>query len=69
MINLISQDIFADLKGPKENIICTMVHIRGDFLGLPHGTTPAAVIAKKIKRILLRAVKRVGHIMVSATQA
>ena len=41
--------IFTDLKGPKENnIICTMDDVRGDFLGPPHGTTPAAVIANKI---------------------
>ena len=41
--------IFTDLKGPKEKIIiCTMDDVRGDFLGPPHGTTPAAVIANKI---------------------
>ena len=32
----------------KKNIICTMDDVRGDFLGPPHGTTPAAVIANKI---------------------
>ena len=32
---------------------------RGDFLGLPHGTTPAAVIANKIK---LRSFKSREHI-------
>ena len=26
----------------KENIICTMDDVRGDFLGPPHGTAPAA---------------------------
>ena len=31
----------------KKNIICTMDDVRGDFLGPPHGTTPAAVIANK----------------------
>ena len=28
-----------------------MDDVRGDFLGPPHGTTPAAVIANKIKQI------------------
>ena len=41
---LISQNTFADLKGQKENIICTIDDVRGDFLGPSHGTTPAAVI-------------------------
>ena len=36
------------LTDQKKNIICTMNYIRGDFLGPPHGTTPAAVIANKI---------------------
>ena len=36
------------LKDQKKNIICTMDDVRGDFLGPPHGTTPAAVIANKI---------------------
>ena len=41
-------NIFTDLKGPKnENIICTLDDVRGDFLGPPHGTTPAAVIQIK----------------------
>ena len=35
-------------KNQKEYIICTMDDVRGDFLGPPHGTTPA-VIAIKIK--------------------
>ena len=34
-------------KDQKENIICTMDDVRGDFLGPPHSTTPAAVKAKK----------------------
>ena len=46
---LISRNTLTDLKGPKENIICTMDDVRGDVLGTPHGTTPAAVIANKIK--------------------
>ena len=61
-------------KDQKENIICTMDDVRGDFLGPPHGTTPAAVIANKNKTEIdpLRAVsilmgKGVGHTMVSAT--
>ena len=45
---LISQNISADLKGPKLNINCTMDDVRGRFLGLPHGTTPAAVTTNKI---------------------
>ena len=45
---LISQNISADLKGPKrKNINCTMDDIRGLFLGMPHGTTPAAVTTNK----------------------
>ena len=35
-------------KDQNKNIICTMDDVRGDFLGPPHGTTPAAVIANKI---------------------
>ena len=50
-----------------------MGDVRGDFLGPPHGTTPAAVISNKIK---LKSSKRsehinekgVGHTAVSATQ-
>ena len=34
-------------KDQKENIICTLDDVRGDILGPPHGTTPAAVIANK----------------------
>ena len=46
-------------KDQKENIICTMDDVRGDFLGPPHGTTPAAVIANKIKLLdPLEAVKK-----------
>ena len=37
------------ISDQKENIICTMDDVRGDFLGPPHGTTPAAVIANKNK--------------------
>ena len=59
-------------KDKKENIICTMYDVRGDFLGPPHGTTPAAVIANKKNLDPLRAVntsmsKGMGHIAVSAT--
>ena len=42
---LISQNISADLKGPKVN--CTIDDVRGRFIGLPHGTTPAAVTKNK----------------------
>ena len=40
--------LFIDLIGPKENIICTMDDVRGDFFGPQHDITPAAVIANKI---------------------
>ena len=48
---LISQNTFADLKGPNgKKIICTLMDDeRGDFLGPPHGTLPTAVIANKNK--------------------
>ena len=64
---LISQNSIADLKGPKQNINCTMVDVRGDVLRPPHGTTPAAVKSNKNKkRDPLRAMKtftrrKVGH--------
>ena len=32
----------------NNNIICTMDDVRGDFLGTPHYTTPAKVIANEI---------------------
>ena len=37
----------AVVKGPKVNINCTMDDVRGLFLGMPHGTTPAAVTTNK----------------------
>ena len=37
--------MITDLKGPKENIIYAMGDVRGDVLGPPHGTTPAAVFS------------------------
>ena len=37
-----------------------MDDVREDFLGPPHGTTPAAVIANKIKQNPLRAVRAVS---------
>ena len=46
-------------KDQKENIICTTDDVRGDVLGPRHGTTPAAVIANKIK---LRSFKSSEHI-------
>ena len=42
---LISQNISTDLKGPKVNINCTMVDVRGRFLGLPHDTTKIILYA------------------------
>ena len=44
---LISQNIHADLKGPKLNINCTTVDVRGDVLWPPQCTIPAAVKANK----------------------
>ena len=41
-------------KDQKENIICTMDDVRGDILGPPHSTTPAAVIANKNKTGILK---------------
>ena len=53
------------------NKICTMDDVRGDLLGPPHGTTPAAVIANKKRRSLKSSEyinqKGVGHSAVSAT--
>ena len=47
--NFKTLNILTDIKGPKEvNIICTMDDVRGDFLGPPHGTTLAGVIANKL---------------------
>ena len=59
-------------KDQKENIICTLNDVRGDFVRPPHGTTPAAVKANKSDRGLLKAVnilmrKVMGHTAVSAT--
>ena len=48
---LISQNISTDLKGPKVNINCTMVDVRGRFLGLPHATMPAAVTTNENKKM------------------
>ena len=61
-------------RDQKENIICTMDDVRGDFLRPPHGTTPAGVIANKNKTDRLRAVnilmrEWMGHTAVSATLA
>ena len=43
----------AYLKDQKENKICTMDDIRGDFLGPPRGTAPATVRANKNKTKIL----------------
>ena len=48
-------------KDQKENIICTIADVRGDILGLPHGTTPAAVIANK--KLKLRSMERLNCLM------
>ena len=44
---LITLNIFI-----KKNLIYTMDNVRGDYLGPPHGTTPAAVIANKYKGLV-----------------
>ena len=57
-------------KDHKENIICTIDDVRGDFLGPPHGTTPAAVIANKteiLKAVSILMRKVMNNTAVSAT--
>ena len=44
---LISQNISTDLKGSKLKYKLHFGWCTGRFLGLPHGTTPAAVTANK----------------------
>ena len=44
---LISQNISADLKGPKIKYKLHYGRCTGPLLGMPHGTTPAAVTASK----------------------
>ena len=44
---LISQNISADLKGPKVKYKLHYGRCMGLFLGMPHGTTPAAVTTNK----------------------
>ena len=46
-------NILTDLKDRKKNIICTIDDVRGDILGPPHGTTPAAVIEIKYYGLIL----------------
>ena len=41
-------------KDQKENLICTMDDVRGDYVGPRHDTTPAAVIANKNKNEILK---------------
>ena len=43
-----SEHSYLSQRTERNNIICTMDDVRGDFLGPPHGTTPAAVIVNKI---------------------
>ena len=45
MYVLNTPNILTGLKRLKENVICTMDDVQGDFLGLPHSTTLAAVKA------------------------
>ena len=45
---MISQNTLADLKGPKGKHNLHLDDVRGDFLGPPHGTTSAVVLANKI---------------------
>ena len=44
-----------------------MDDVRGDFLGPPHGTTPAAVIGDPLRAVNILMRKGMGHTMVSAT--
>ena len=44
---MISQNIFAGLKGPKVKYKLNYGRCTGPLLGLPHGTTPAAVTTNK----------------------
>ena len=47
-------NVFADIKRPKEKYnLLYMDDVRGDLLGPPHNTTPAAVIAKKYNGLIL----------------
>ena len=41
-------------KDQKKNIICTVNDVGGDFLGPPHGTTPAAVTANKNNKVCVK---------------
>ena len=42
-----SWNTYIDLKGPEENIICTMDNVRGDFLG--HHTAKISNAQKMLK--------------------
>ena len=44
---MISQNISADLKGPKVKLKLNYGRCTGRFLGLLHGTTPATVTTNK----------------------
>ena len=57
---LISQNISADLKGPKVKYKLTMDDVRGLFLGMPPGTTPAAATTNK--NIIMSSFKSSGDI-------
>ena len=47
------QFTLADINESKGNIKLTMNDVQEDFLGLPHGTTAAAVISNKNKTEIL----------------
>ena len=44
-------------------MICTVDDVRGDFLGPPHVTTPAAVIANKNKLISFKSSEHINEKM------
>ena len=48
-------------KDKKEYVICTMNIVRGDFIGPPHGTTPAAVITNEIKLRFFKSSKHINE--------
>ena len=48
-LNLLISFVFPEYPPWSQRTVCTMDDVRGDFLGPPHGRTPAAVIAIKLK--------------------
>ena len=57
---MFSQNISADLKGPKVKYKLHYGRCRGVFLEMPHGTTPAAVTTNK--NIIMSSFKSSGDI-------